>query len=101
MKILKAVLLIVFLAAISNVNAQDKTKAEKKLKWMDKDKNGTVSLEEMKIFYKGKTNKKGEPLKVDLMFLGLDKNNDEQITLEELKQPIDWKLAKQKSKEKK
>ncbi|UMB61740.1 hypothetical protein MHL31_05915 [Lutibacter sp. A80] len=101
MKILKAVLLILFFAAIPNVKAQDKAKAEKKLKWMDKDKNGAVSLEEMKMFYKGKTNKKGGPIKVDLMFLGLDKNNDGKLVLEELQQKVDWKLAKQKSKEKK
>lgn len=73
-----------------------KDKEIKKFGWIDTDKNDKITLEELKAFHKGKTTKNGEPMKTELMFLGLDSNDDGIITLEEFKQPINWKMAKQK-----
>ena len=75
-----------------------KDKQTQKFGWIDTDKNDAITLEELKEFHKGKKTKKGEPIKTELMFLGLDSNDDGKITLEEFKQPINWKAAKEKSK---
>ena len=75
-----------------------KDKQTQRFGWIDKDKNDAITLEELKEFHKGRKNKKGEPVQSELMFLGLDSNDDGKINLEEFKQPINWKAAKEKSK---
>ncbi|SDW92436.1 EF hand [Lutibacter oricola] len=103
MKFLKGTILVVALLAINTVIAQDsKEKAEKKLGWMDADKNGSVSLEEMTAFYEGKKDKKGRPIKAKDIFIGSDHNNDKKITVDEFQKKINWKkVNKSKTKIKK
>ena len=52
-------------------------------------------------FHKGKTNKHGNPYDVDLMFMGLDSNDNGILTMEEFVQPVNWKAAKEKRNSKK
>lgn len=77
------------------------SKDKQKFGWVDLDKNNEISLEELIAFYKGKTNKKGEPIPAKLRFYGLDNNDDGKLTIEEYSQPINWKQANQKMKLKK
>ena len=96
MKLLKPTLLITCLLTLTSVSAQDsKEKAAKKLKWMDTDKNGSVSKDEMIAFHKGKKDKKGRPVKAEDIFIGTDHNNDGKITVDEFEQKIDWNKVKE------
>jgi Ca2+-binding EF-hand superfamily protein len=104
MNILKFTLVFIAFLSFTQINAQDaktKAKAEKKMRWMDKDKNGSVSLDEMKTFYEGKKNKKGEPMEAEDVFVGTDADGDGKVTIEELSKGINWKLVNQKKKAKK
>lgn len=93
MKLLKGAILVLALLGISNVNAQDEkmAKAQKKLKWMDSNKDKSVSLDEMKAFYKDKKNKKGEAINANDMFYGFDANDDGKVTVDELAKNVNWK----------
>ena len=92
MKFFKGFIIIVSLLAFTSVTAQDsKEKAENKVKWMDKDQNNSISLEEMLAFYKDKKDKKGRPIKAKDIFIGQDHNNDGKVTAEELQKKINWK----------
>ncbi|WP_298493944.1 hypothetical protein [uncultured Algibacter sp.] len=97
MKIFKGIMLIAVLMIASNATGQDKNKA-KRFSQIDADGNSEITMEEMVVFQKGKTNKKGKPIDSKLMFLGLDSDEDGKLTLEEFSQPIDWKAAKEKRK---
>jgi len=102
MKLLKGSVLLLLLFAVTNISAQEITeKVKKKFGWIDKDKNGSIELAELEAFHDGKTNKKGETIDTELMFLGLDKDNNNKVSLELLAKGPDWKLAKQKVKAKK
>ena len=102
MKLLKTCLFIAILFIVSNVQAQEVTeKVKKKMARMDVNKDNAVDLAEFKEFYIGKTNKKGEAIKTDLLFLALDENDDNKIGVEELAKKPNWKAAKQKMKNKK
>ena len=46
-------------------------KVTRKLHWMDKNKNKSVDLNEMKAFFNGKKDKKGKPINADDIFLVL------------------------------
>ncbi|WP_111707586.1 EF-hand domain-containing protein [Lutibacter citreus] len=97
MKILKGTIVFLGLLAFTSVNAQDtKEKAEKKLGWMDKDKDNSISKEEMIAFYDGKKNKKGEPVNGEEMFIGSDQNNDGKVTVDELQKKVNWKKVNSK-----
>ena len=75
-----------------------KQKKKERFHIMDSDGNKVITLEEMVIFYKGKTNKKGEQVESETMFFGLDKNKNNEITLNEFLKKVDWKLGKQRFK---
>lgn len=92
MKLLQGTILILALSTFTGVFAQDnKEKAEKKLSWMDKDGNQSISKEEMIAFYEGKTNAKGKTYDAKGIFIGSDHNNDGKITVDELQKKVDWK----------
>lgn len=91
----------VFIMFIANqISAQEVSeKTVKKFGWIDTNKDGAIEMEEMKVFYADKKDKKGEPVKYELLFFGLDANDDNKLSLEELDGKIDWKRAKQKMKD--
>lgn len=102
MKVIKLLVIMILLFSVNQAKAQEskiKPFTKKKMKWMDKDKSGDVSFEEMKKFYQDKKNKDGTPMKYGRMFLGLDANNDSKISLEELNKKVDWALVRKKMKE--
>lgn len=66
-------------------------KVAKKLFWMDANKDNSVSLDEMKAFFKGKKNKKGEAIDGNDMFIGWDANDDGKVTVNELANNVNWK----------
>lgn len=100
MKLLKETILVLALLAISNVSAQDNqlAKAQKKLGWMDTNKDKSVNIEEMKAFFEGKKSKIGEAINGEDMFIGWDANDDGKVTLEELAKKINWKKINSKKK---
>ena len=104
MKILKTTALfsmIFFVTSLSAQQVQDvEKKMTKKLNKMDTDKNGYVDMKEVKAFYAGRNDKNGKPLDTEMIFYGLDKDDDNKITVEELAKGIDWKLGSKKLKAK-
>lgn len=100
MKLLKGSVLLLLLFAVTNISAQEITeKVKKKFDRIDNDKNGSVELAEMNVFKKHKTNKNGQ-LKGEMFFFGLDKNEDNKVTIEEFAMKPNWKLAREKAKAK-
>lgn len=101
MKIIKSILTLAVFTLVVNVSAQvNPEKAKKKFAWVDADDNKEVTMEEMKEFHKDKKNKKGEPVKYEMMFYGLDSNDDGKLTIDEFIKPVNWKAAKEKMKTK-
>ncbi|SDR70280.1 EF-hand domain pair [Polaribacter sp. KT25b] len=99
MKILKVVVIVFTMFIANQVSSQEvSAKTVKKFGRIDSNKDGAIDKEEMKAFYSEKKNKKGSPVEYELMFLGLDSNDDNKISLQELNAKIDWKRAKQKMK---
>lgn len=98
MKTIKKLSILILLLVVNIVNAQEEIKpfTKKRMKWIDKDKNKAISFQEMKTYFSSKKNKKGEPIKYGRMFLALDTNNDDKITIEELNQKPDWKSCRTK-----
>ena len=102
MKTLKTTIVLTILFASFNLSAQEEGGmgiAKKKMKWMDADKDGVVTLEEMKVFYKDKKRPNGKPYYPETLFLGTDKDGDGMITVEEFASGVDWKLAKSRKKD--
>lgn len=99
MNVLKGILMAAILFSAVNINAQtDDKKAIKKFGWIDADANKEITMDEMLAFHKDKKDAKGRPVRAKLLFLGLDSDNNEKLTLEEFKQPVNWKSAKEKEK---
>lgn len=99
MRIVKIMLLLCSLCFVTTAFAQDKeAKTKKKFGWIDTNKDKAIDLVEMTAFYKDKTNKKGEKIDAELLFLGLDTDGNNSITLQEFGQKINWKAAKEKRK---
>ncbi|MEP0214237.1 MAG: hypothetical protein ABJD66_13525 [Cellulophaga sp.] len=99
MRIVKFTLLLCALCFITTAVAQDKeAKTKKKFGWIDTNKDNAIDLAEMIAFYKDKTNKKGNKIDAELLFLGLDADANNSITLKELGQKVNWKAAKEKRK---
>lgn len=99
MNVLKVLFMAIILFSTVNATAQnDEKKAIKKFGWVDADENKEITLEEMLAFHKDKKDAKGRPINAKLLFLGLDSDNNEKLTLEEFKQPVNWKAAKAKFK---
>ncbi len=99
MKLLRGSVLLMSMFALSNVSAQDVTeKVKKKFVKIDKDKDNFISIAEMNEFYKDEIDKAGQP-KGDIFFWGLDKNEDNKVTLEEFALKPDWKLARKRAKD--
>jgi Ca2+-binding EF-hand superfamily protein len=66
----------------------------------DVDNNYNLSIEEFDKIYEGKTNKNGKPINIEMLFYGIDTNDDNAIDLVEFTAKIDWEYAKKKYKEK-
>lgn len=99
MKILKIVIIIFSLFTVSQISAQQTEKqAKNKFKKINSDKDEFISEKEWEDYYKGKINKKGKAIRSGFMFLGLDKNDDKKISLEEMIKGVDKDLAKSKMK---
>lgn len=98
MKIIKSLVVVFSLFFASQIGAQNKEKLEKKFKKINVDGNEFISKKELKSFFEGKTNKKGDPINSKFIFLGTDKNGDDKITLEEYVSGFDKDLAKQRKK---
>jgi len=99
MKILKVVTIVFALFMVSQISAQQTEKqAKNKFKRINTDKDEFITVKEWEDFYKGKTNKKGKAFKSDFMFLGIDRNDDKKISLEEMIKGIDRDLAKSRTK---
>jgi len=77
----------------SNIDPNIKKKEDKFFK-EDYNNDGYISLQEMINFDEGKKNKKGEPFESELMFYGLDRNQDNKLSLEEFIQKVDWNAGK-------
>ncbi|MBJ7881555.1 EF-hand domain-containing protein [Gelidibacter salicanalis] len=104
MKLLRGSVLLMSILALSNVSAQDVRaqdiigEVKNKFVKIDKDKDNSISIAEMNELYKNEINKAGQP-KGDMFFWGLDKNEDNMVTLEEFALKPDWKLARKRAKE--
>ena len=96
MKTFKSIALVAILLIASQSFGQYKENQTKKFGWVDADGNKEVTMEEMVEFHKDKKNKKGQPVDANLMFLGLDSNDDNKLNLEEFVKPINWKAGKEK-----
>ncbi|WP_296380931.1 hypothetical protein [Winogradskyella sp.] len=58
-----------------------------------------ITYEELKEFYKGKTNKKGNPINAEFKFYGMDTNEDEILDLDEFTTKISLEFAKRRFRE--
>ncbi|MGY5351361.1 hypothetical protein ACXGQW_02105 [Wenyingzhuangia sp. IMCC45533] len=99
MKIFNITFLLSMLFVFAGANAQDKSEAAKKLSFLDKNGDGEVSFEEIKIGYQGKTTKQGKPLDPNLVFLAFDLNGDKKVVLSEIEQGPNWRQGKDRLKE--
>lgn len=98
MKILKYFLVTSLVFTGTQLSAQiNVEKQTKKFGWVDVNKDKKVTLEEMVNFHKDKVNKKGKPINGRLLFLGLDSNNDNKLTLKEFTKKVNWEEAKRKN----
>ncbi len=82
-------------------NAPSKGYVKKRIKlfsFVDTDSNNKVTLLELQNYYKGKTNKKGNPVNAKFRFYGLDTNDNGTLELSEFSSKIDLELAKKKYK---
>ncbi|MCL5245315.1 hypothetical protein M4I21_05815 [Cellulophaga sp. 20_2_10] len=99
MKIVKITLVLCSLCFATSAIAQDKeAKTKKKFSRIDTNKDNAIDIAEITTFYKDKTNKKGEKIDAELLFLGLDADANNSITLQEFGQKVNWKAAKEKRK---
>lgn len=99
MKIFKTFIICFALFTYSKSNSQiPDPKAANKMEWMDTNRDGFINLEEMKFFFKDKKDKHGNLRDAELMFLGYDKNNDNNVDVEEIRTGINWILAEKKRK---
>lgn len=103
MKIIKVSVIIFSMFIVSQVSAQQseaklEKRAKNKFKKINTDGNDSISVEEWDSYYKDKKNKKGKLINSKFIFLGLDKNDDKNISLEEMLKGVDKDLAKSKMK---
>ncbi|TXG39091.1 EF-hand domain-containing protein [Seonamhaeicola maritimus] len=85
MKILKAALLVFGVLTFSQSYGQQDLEAKQKKQFakVDKDSDGYVSLEEMKVRFADKKTKDGKPFNIEKMFQKKDVNGDGKLDRKE------------------
>ena len=96
MKTIKYLVLVsIFFFGLQSTAQENKRNQAERFQLIDVDGNDLITNKELIKYYEGKTNKKGEAVDAELMFYGLDRDNNSIITSREYAKGVDWKAASQ------